>query len=134
MVEGYPRMKMEMASLRSNIIHATPAPNGQPKGGGPGDPTANKAMRLARLTDEIEGIESAVRDVNRIYTRKMKRPDMSSFDAISAFSDYGYFCFAMYRPEDEREPARRTWSYFKTFDDGQGNRGTLCHTDVLAAP
>ncbi len=114
MIEGYPRMKHEMAFLRGNIIHSTPKHDGHPKGSGVGDPTANKALRLAKLADELDCIETAVNDVNRLYTQKMKRKDLSSFDAISAFLDYRYFCFAMYKPDDEREPARRTWSYFKT--------------------
>ncbi len=113
-IEGYPRMRTELAFIRGNIIHGTARINNQPKAPGIGDPTAHKAIRLAKLTEELECIETAVAEVNAIYAQKMKRQDMSSFDAVSAFMDYGYFCFAMYRPEDGREPARRTWSYFKT--------------------
>lgn len=114
MLEGYPRMKTEMAGLRMNIIMASPKHDGQPKGPGVGDPTANKAMRLAKLGDELEAIEGAVRDVNAIYTSRLKRDDISSFDAVSAFGDYRYYCFAMYDPDSGKQPARRTWSYFKT--------------------
>ena len=114
MIEGYPRMKTEAASIQYSIIHSHPHYDSQPKEPGVGDPTANKAIKLARITEELDCIERTVKEINSIYARKIKRDDISSFDAVSGFMDYGYYCFALYDPASSRQPARRTWSYFKT--------------------
>lgn len=118
MIEGYSRMKSEIAAIRYHEIHSTPEAHKTPRSGGVSDPTANKAIRIAKwtakLTEELDCIESAVKEVNEQYTRKIRRDDISVFDAVSAFNDYGYFCFVLYDPDKSKQPARRTWSYFKT--------------------
>lgn len=116
MIEGYPRMKTEMAGLRLEILHATPRREEVHTGthSTPGDPTANRAIRMARLCEELDCIERTIAEVNVLYTRKVKRDDLSAFAAAAAFIDYGYFCFALYDPDKNAQPARRTWSYFKT--------------------
>ena len=49
-VRRYGRYKAALAQERAAILHGSPAPpDGQPRGGTPGDPTAQKVAALERL-------------------------------------------------------------------------------------
>lgn len=50
-VRCYAHYKAALAQARQDILHGSPAPpDGQPKGGTPGDPTAQQAAALERLS------------------------------------------------------------------------------------
>ena len=57
LIQDYDRMVEE----RADIIWETPEiGSGMPRGSGPGDPTANKALRLARTEGDLEAIDQAL--------------------------------------------------------------------------
>ena len=78
------------------------------------DPTGQKAAQLAGLSRYIDGIEKAAYEVSTAYAAKMKRDDISYFNALGAFVDYKLFCCLMYDPETDEEPCKQTWQRYKT--------------------
>ena len=64
-VRDYDRMKIEVEDL----ILLSPDPEGGPKGNGPGDPTANAAMRIDSIQNQIRAIELALRGIPAEYRK-----------------------------------------------------------------
>ena len=108
-IRDYPRLVREY----EKILHSTPFNDGQPRGGGVGNPTEHKALRLAVISDQVEAVGGVVHVLNTHYARKIKRGDVDGFDAVDAFEDYGYFAYALYDPAKDRQPAYRTWQRFR---------------------
>ena len=102
-----------MLNERNNILHGTAAQDGTPRGPGVGDPTGSRAMRLAALSERVDGIDAAIHDMNALYNQKIKRDDIAGFDSMAAFDDCWYFCYALQNPENGKEPVQRTWKRFR---------------------
>lgn len=98
---------------RDNILHGTSPKDGQSQGQASGDPTGNRAVRLAALSSRVAGIDSAIHDTNAAYSEHTRRGDVVGFDSLEAFEDYGYFCYVLYDPDTGREPSTRTWKRFR---------------------
>jgi hypothetical protein len=79
-----------------------------------GDPTGEKAAKLAALTGEVEAIGRALHDVGAVYVNSIKRGDMDYFDVLGAYADYGMFCYMLYDPKADKQPCRQTWQNFKS--------------------
>ena len=109
-IKDYHRMRQE----RQNILFSTQSHDGQPRGSQTSDTTAAKAVKLAALADRIDGVDRAIHDTNALYADKVKRDDVEQFDALDAFADYGTFCYMLYNPAQETQPAYRTWNRFKS--------------------
>lgn len=108
-IRDYHRMLNE----RNNIMFSSSYGDGQPRGNDTSDTTANKAIKLSALSNRIDGIDSAIHDVNAEYSNRIKREDVDSFDCLDAFNDYGGFCYMLYDPKEGRQPCVRTWKYFR---------------------
>lgn len=61
-VRAYPAL----CRRRDEILFASPSGEG-PSGGGIGDPTASKAMQLARIDDDIAAVDRALSKIPREY-------------------------------------------------------------------
>ena len=64
LIRDYDRMRVEVEEL----ILASPNPEGI-KGGGPGDPTARAAERIARMQSDVRAIEQALKKIPPEYRK-----------------------------------------------------------------
>ena len=110
MLKDYHRMCRE----RESLLFSSSFNDGQPRGSGVGDPTANKAVKLAALSERVNEIDSVVHSFNAEYSNKIRRDDIETFDALEAFDDYGCFCYMLYDPNSGKQPAYITWKRFRS--------------------
>jgi hypothetical protein len=61
-VRAYP----DMCRRRDEVLFSSPGGDG-PRGGGVGDPTATKALQLARIEDDIAAVDRALEKIPRDY-------------------------------------------------------------------
>lgn len=104
---GYDRLKKERLDLLYGTQYAI---SGMPHGGGVGDPTAQKAEKLAVVNDRLEAIDQAA------VLMRGERGDKvhESFDPIKAYWSYDYFNCQHHRTQDSPNgPCRRTWNNYK---------------------
>ncbi len=104
---GYDRLKKERLDL---LYGAQYAISGMPHGDGVGDPTAQKAEKLAAVNNRLEAIDQAA------VLMRGERGDKvyESFDPIKAYWSYDYFnCQHKRTKESPNGPCRRTWNTYK---------------------
>lgn len=104
---GYDRLKKERLDI---LYGAQYAISGMPHGGNVGDPTAQKAEKLAAIDEKLKGIEQAA------MLMRGERGDRvpEEFDPIKAYWNYDYFnCQHKRTKESPNGPCRRTWNNYK---------------------
>lgn len=77
MIRDYDRIKAD----RQDVFFASPASDGQPRGNSITSTTENKAVRLARLSEECEAVERALNHIPTEYRKGV-------FDNICYGSSY----------------------------------------------
>lgn len=103
LIRSYP----ELIKRREELLHSSPRPpDGQPRGSGTSDPTADKAVVLARIDEQIQAVEDAVRHMRARYGQ--------AFDAYGAFMSYPVFCRYRSSPERDMAPCKKTWYRYRT--------------------
>ena len=119
-ISGYDRMKRE----RENIIHASVSnyttyvdANGVESrqffihGGNTGDPTGEKALKLAALDNDLHAIDGACSEI----CVELKRCVNDAFNPLKAYWSYDYYNYMhIRRGPDDLGPSRRTWNRYKT--------------------
>lgn len=104
---GYDRLRKE----RLDILHSADySISAAPHGGGIGDPTAQKALKLAAIDEKLAGIDQAA------VLMRGERGGMvgEDFDPIKAYWSYDYFNYQHQRTAGSPNgPCRRTWNNFK---------------------
>lgn len=64
LIRDYPRL----CAMRDDILHGTPSKDNVGGGqSGPGDPTAQRGIRLAKINDELSGLEAAIAKIPAKY-------------------------------------------------------------------
>ena len=75
--KSYYAMLRRREEIEDEIIHASPSPNGQPGGSGPGDPTGRKAEKIILRQQEnerkIKAVEQAWAAFSEPYQREFIR-------------------------------------------------------------
>lgn len=70
LIQDYDRMIEE----RADIVWGTPdTESGMPRGSGPGNPTADKALRLERIEGDLEAIDQALIRIPADYRVAVRR-------------------------------------------------------------
>lgn len=104
---GYDRMKRERLDL---IYGAQYAISGMPHGSGQGDPTEQRAIKLAYINERLEAVDQAAVLMRAERGNKVGE----DFDPIKAYWNYNYFNFQHKRTDKSRNgPCARTWNNFK---------------------
>lgn len=106
-LRGYDRLKR----VRKDIIYGTgTGDSGMPKGSMPGNPTEQKAIRLAYIDERLEAI-----DQSAVLMRGERGYKVyEDFDPIKAFWSYDYFnCQHKRTKEKPNGPCRRTWNNYR---------------------
>lgn len=103
----YDRLKME----RINLLYGTKTPpSGMPKGNRIGNPTEEKAVKLAYIDGELEGIDQAAMEFRGRFSGKV----YEDFDVVKAYFSYDYFNYMhIRRHAEDMGPCERTWRRFK---------------------
>lgn len=104
LIRSYP----ELIKRREELLHSSPRPlDGQPRGSGTSDPTADKAVVLARIDEQIQAVEAA-------DDFQMRARYGQAFDAYGAFMSYPVFCRYGSSPERDMAPCKKTWYRYRT--------------------
>ena len=105
-LKGYDRLKRE----RLNVLHGSASGNGMPKGNTPGNPTEQRAIKLAAIDERLHAIGQA--DVLiRVWLGDKVYED---FDPQKAYWNYDYYNYMHKRTaEDTEGPSRRSWNRYK---------------------
>ncbi len=104
---SYDRLKKD----RLDILYGTQyVISGMPHGSGAGDPTSQKAAKLAAISETLHAIDQAA------VLMRGERGDRvyEEFDPIKAYWNYDYFNCQHKRTKDSPNgPCRRTWNNYK---------------------
>lgn len=105
-LKGYERYKRE----RLNILHNTPQKAEGGRGSQPGNPTEQKAVKMAYFDEQIRAIDQA-----KMWMRgKLDGKVGYDFDPLEAFWSYSYFNSAhIRRAGHDHGPAERTWKRYR---------------------
>lgn len=108
-IADYDRLLLE----RERILHGSGTPaNGMPRGSNVGHPTEDKGVRLAAVSEQIEAIEQARREIAQEYSHKVRE----GFDPIRGYWDYNYFNYRHKRKNETDEgPSYRTWQRYRAY-------------------
>jgi hypothetical protein len=107
MIRGYRGLRRR----RDEALHASPPPpDGMPRGGAAGDPTARRALLLAALNAQIEAIERVSIELRGKYRKTCTG---EPFDPYEAFLNYGVFCYYRSKKGRETAPCYKTWKRFR---------------------
>ena len=104
---GYDRLKKERLDI---LYGAQYVISGMPGGSSTGNPTEQRAVKLAALSEKLEAIDQAS------VLMRAERGDRvgENFDPIRAYWNYDYFNFQHKRTkESPNGPCRRTWNNYK---------------------
>lgn len=104
---GYDRMKRERVDI---LYGAQYAISGMPHGSGVGDPTEQRAIKLAYITERLDAIDQAA------VLMRAERGDRVEldFDPVRAYWNYNYFnCKHVRTAKSRNGPCQRTWNNFK---------------------
>jgi hypothetical protein len=105
LLKDYDRMQR----MRANLLYGTPPPvNGH--GSSAGNPTEQKAIKLAAISSELDAIDQICILLRGEYSGKT----LEDFDPIKAYWQYDYFNYQHIRTErNPNGPSTRTWHRYK---------------------
>lgn len=104
---GYDRLKKEKMDI---LYGAQYAMTGMPRGGDPGGQTEPKAIKLAAISERLDGIDQAAALMRKERGDKVG----ATFDPVKAYWSYDYFsCQHRRTKESPNGPCRRTWNNYK---------------------
>lgn len=103
----YDRLKKEMLDI---LYGAQYSISGMPHGSSTGNPTEQRAMKLAYIETTLEAIDQAAMLMKGERGEKV----YDDFDPIRGYWSYDYFnCQHIRTEESPNGPCRRTWNNFK---------------------
>lgn len=105
-LKGYDRLKED----RYKLLYETPQKQEGGHSSDVGDPTAQKAIRLAYINERLHAIDQA-----QMWMRgKLDGRVDYDFNPLRAFYDYAYYNLSFKRADDEDNgPAERTWKRYR---------------------
>ena len=107
-IKDYDRLKREKLNI---LCGSSPPSDGMPRSSDVGNPTEQKALRLASIENELRAIDQACAEMRGITSERT----MEAFDPIKAYWSYNYFNYMHIRRGDaDMGPSRRTWNRFKS--------------------
>lgn len=83
-LEGYDRLKKERLDI---VCGTSPKEDGMPRGSEVGNPTKQRAIRLAYINATLDAIDQLSVWIQGKYTAKVQ----DDFDPVKAFWNYDYF-------------------------------------------
>lgn len=106
-MRGYDRLKRD----RMDIIYGSNYQlHGMPTSGETGDPTSQKAVKLAYINARLEAIDQTAVLMRGLFGSTV----YEDFDPIKAYWNYDYFNYQHIRSGvDDKGPAPRTWTRYK---------------------
>ena len=114
-LRGYDRLRRE----QMDIIYGSPSSDGTPHGSTPGDPTAQKAIKLSYIDGRLEAIDQTAFMLKAWLGDKVPE----SFDPIKAFWSYDYYNYMHIRRDaDDNGPVRKTWTRYRYRFAGEAAR------------
>lgn len=106
-IRDYERLKRE----RLNVLYGSGGTaDGMPRGSDVGQPTEQKALKLAYIDSQMAAVDEACTWIRGEYSGRV----VEDFNPLDAFEDYGYFNYSYVRKgDDDLGPCIRTWKYFR---------------------
>lgn len=100
-----------MCSMKNDLLYGSMAPlDGMPRGVTSGNPTAQKAIKLAALSREITAIDQTCMLMRGEYSGKT----YEDFDPLKAYWSYDYYNYQHIRTTQQTHgPSTRTWHRYK---------------------
>ena len=105
-LRGYDRLKR----ARLDVLYGSGAGGGMPKSNTPGNPTEQKAVKLAYIDGRLESIDQAAVLMRAWLSDKV----CDDFDPLKAYWNYDYYNYKHKREDADADgPSRRSWNRYK---------------------